>query len=182
VQVRKSEPKNRPPPLPGIVRITRQAAASGQTDSAIQLWFESGDITSIHTLAVAAQGVLSALSADMGKPLSKVLNWINEQPKSFQSQLRNPQNFFKHGHHKQPYRDVVSFIPGLAEMILIDNISTYQGLFDSLTPLMKLFAIRFSIEHPDILPLKLTLKGFEIEDLARLTRSQFLKEILPFCS
>jgi len=64
VQLRKSEPKNRPPPLPGIVRITRQAAASGQTDSALQFWFESDDITSIHTLAVAAQGVLSALSVD----------------------------------------------------------------------------------------------------------------------
>ena len=180
MQVRKSEPGDRPPPLPGVVRITRQAAAGGQIDSAIQIWFASGDITSIHTLAVAAQGVLMALSNDMGKPVSKVLDWINKQPKSFQSQLRNPQNFFKHGHHKQPYKDVASYIPNLAEMTLIDNISTFQRLFDSLTPLMKVFAVRFSIKHPDILPLK--LKGFKIEDLARLTRSRFLKEVLPFCS
>jgi hypothetical protein len=180
--VRKSEPEHRPPPLPGIVRITRQAAARGQIDSAIQLWFESGHITSIYTLAVAAQGILTALCNDMGKPLSDLLNLISKQPKSFQTQLRNPQNFFKHGHHKQPYRDVVSYAPGLAEVILIDNIGTYERLFDSLTPLMKLFAIRFSIEHPDKFPLKLTIKGFKIEDLARLTRWQFLKEILPFRS
>jgi hypothetical protein len=149
MQVRKSEPGDRPPPLPGVVRITRQAAARGQTDSAIQLWFESGDITSIHTLAVAAQGVLTALCKAMHEPVSKVLDWINEQPRSFQSQLRNPQNFFKHGRHTQPYKDVTSYIPVMAEMILIDNISTYERLFDSLTPLMKLFAIRFSIKHPD---------------------------------
>ena len=182
MQVRKSEPEDRPPPLPGVVRVTRQAAARGQTDSAIQLWFESGDITSIHTLAVAAQGVLTALCKDMREPASKLLDWINKQPKSFQSQLRNPQNFFKHGHHTQPYKDVTSHMPVMTEMILIDNISTYQRLFDSLTPPMKLFAIRFSTKNPSALPLKLTLKGIKIEDLARFTRSQFLKEVLPFCS
>ena len=93
--------------------------------------FESGDITSIHTLVVAAQGILTALCNDTDRPLFELLDMINKQPKSFQTQLRNPQNFFKHGHHKQPYRDVVSYTPAVAEMILIDNISTYQVLLRS---------------------------------------------------
>jgi len=90
------ETNGRPPPFPGVVRVTRRWAAEWQIDNGIILWFQDEeDVVSPHTLAVAAQGVLTALCRDMRKPPSKLVTWIDKQPKSFREQIRNPQNFFK---------------------------------------------------------------------------------------
>src|SRR6266542_4349619 len=137
------------PSLPSVVRISRKQVAEWQIDNAILVWFQDEeDVVSPHTLTVAAQGVLTVLCKDMHKPLSKVVSWINQQPKSFQEQIRNPQNFFKHGYHKQRFKDVSSFTPELTEMFLIDNVAVYQDLFASVTIPMTVFALRFSIMHP----------------------------------
>ncbi len=181
------EGDGRPPPLPEVVRISRKQIAEWQIDNAILIWFQDEhDVVSPHTLTVAAQGVLSALCRDMCQPVSKVVRWINEQSPSFQRQLRNPQNFFKHGYHKQPFKDVSSFTPILTEMFLIDNVAVYQDLFTSLTVLMAVFALRFSLSHPKGLPLvafkfanAIVAEGPEIENLRALNRKEFLKAALP---
>ena len=135
--------------FPGVVRVTRRWAAEWQIDNGIILWFQDEeDVVSPHTLAVAAQGVLTALCRDMRKPPSKLVTWIDKQPKSFREQIRNPQNFFKHGYHKQRFKDVSSFMPNMTEMFLIDNVAVYQDLFESLTIPMVVFALRFSLTYP----------------------------------
>lgn len=177
----------RPPPLPGIVRISRRQAAEWQIDNAILIWFQDAqDVVSPHTLTVAAQGILSALCKDMHQPLSNVVKWINAQTTAFQRQIRNPQNFFKHGYHKQPFKDVSSFGPPLTEIFLIDNVAVYQNLFGSVTVLMIAFALRFSFSNPKVLPL-IALKfsdailpeGPEIEKLRGVNRKGFLQAALP---
>src|SRR5947199_5003632 len=126
-----------------VIRISRRQIADWQIDNAIMVWFhDAEDVVSPHTLAVAAQGVLTALCRDMRKPLSKLVTWIGQQSKSFQEQIRNPQNFFKHGTHKQRFKDVASFTPEMTEMFLIDNIAVYQELFGVLTIPMIIFALR----------------------------------------
>src|SRR5437868_2469850 len=62
-----------------------------------------------------------------------------------------PANFFKHGKHKQPHKDVVSYVPSMAEMILIDNIAVYERLFNARTQMMSIYAMRFSLTHPEAL-------------------------------
>ena len=84
----------------------------------------------------------------MRKPPPKLVTWIDKQPKSFREQIRNPQNFFKHGYHKQRFKDVSSFMPNMTEMFLIDNVAVYQDLFESLTIPMVVFALRFSLTYP----------------------------------
>jgi hypothetical protein len=176
----------RPPPLPGVVRVTRRQTAEWQIDNAIILWFEDEqDVVSPHTLAVAAQGVLTVLCKEMHEPLSKAVTWINQQPKSFREQIRNPQNFFKHGHHKQRFKDVASFTPELTEVFLIDNVAVYQDLFASLTIPMVIFALRFSVVHPKGLPLAAfkfadakVLEVAEAKKLAGLSRKDFFQAAL----
>jgi len=176
----------RPPPRPGVVRVNRQQAAEWQIDNAILVWFQDEeDVVSPHTLVVAAQGVLTALCRDMRKPLSKVVTWINQQSKSFQEQIRNPQNFFKHGKHKQRFKDVASFTPELTEMFLIDNVAVYQELFDRLTIPMVVFALRFAVVHPKGLPLvsfkfadAKPVEAAEVEKLAGLSRKEFFEAAL----
>lgn len=177
----------RPPPFPSVVRVTRRQTAEWQIDNAIMIWFQDGDdVVSPHTLGVAAQGVLTALCRDMHKPLSKLVTWIGQQSNSFQNKIRSPQNFFKHGYHKQPFKDVASFTPEMTEMFLIDNIALYQELFGTVTIPMIIFALRFSITHPKGLPLvafKLAdqkpVQASEVEKLRSLGRREFFEQALP---
>jgi hypothetical protein len=181
--VRKSHSEHRPDPLPGIVRVTRQEAAKGQLHSAILLWFHEGDVASIHTLTVAAQGILSVLKKEAGVRFGAA-DWIQAQPKSFQEKIRNPQNFFKHGHHKQLYKDVISYAPELPEVFMLDSTVTYSHLFHRLTPTMLLFLLRFSIEQPkafrstESIHAKL-VDGVKIEDFRGLGRREFYERLLP---
>ncbi|PYJ69355.1 MAG: hypothetical protein DME75_11245 [Verrucomicrobia bacterium] len=153
-------------------------AARGQLESAILLWFLEKDLASIHTLTVAAQELLHHTGKPQGKP-SKLVSLIKSQPRAFQKQAREAQNFFK---HPQKHTRVL-YSPLSAELFIIDALALYEDLANHLTPLMKLFAIRFSLSYPDTLPFDLTVKlpiGVRRDDLAKLGRADFLKEVLPF--
>ena len=171
---------------PSVVRINRKQIAEWQIDNAILIWFQDEqDVVSPHTLTVAAQGVLTVLCRDMHKLPSKVVTWISQQPPSFQKQIRNPQNFFKRGYHKQPFKNVSSFTPEMTEMFLIDNIAVYQDLFGVLTIPMIIFALRFSLTHPRGLPLiafkfadQKPVQAAEVEKLRGLNRKEFFQSAL----
>jgi hypothetical protein len=106
---------------------------------------------------------------------------IKSQSKAFQKQAREAQNFFKH-----PQKGArLMYSPLTAELFIIDAIALYEDLGNHLTPLMKLFALRFAASYPDTLPFDLMAKlpvGVRVNDLAKLNRADFLKEILPFLS
>jgi hypothetical protein len=62
----------------------------------------------------------------------------------------------------------------------------FQNLFDSLTVLMVVFALRFSLRHPKGLPLvafkfsdAILPEGPEIEKLRGVSRKEFLQAALP---
>lgn len=161
------------------IEITRESAARGQLESAILLWFLEGHVASIHTLAVAAQELLHGVGKKAGKP-SKVASWIKSKPKAFQKLSRLPQNFFKHA-NTDPNASI-NYPPVLGDMHIVDAVMSYEDLFQKLPPVMQLFAARFAVEYPDILPVDYAatkiLKGAKIDDLAELSRSDFLVECL----
>ena len=171
---------NDPLPPAELIGITDRESAEGQLETAITLWFEEKDFSSIHTLAVATQGVLNQMCKERGIRASVINDLIEAQSKTARSWIRSPQNFFKHGRHRQGRdKNVVVHIPILTELVLIDCASMYQRLFDSLTPLMMLFALRYSLFNPEAFPIKIDTEGIEIENLARLSRPDFLKKVLP---
>jgi hypothetical protein len=153
-------------------------AARGQLESAILLWFLEKDLASIHTLTVAAQELLHHTGKPQGKP-SRLVSLINAQPPAFQRQARAAQNFFKHPkkHARVPYS------PLSAELFIIDAIALYEDLGNHLTPLMKLFSLRFALSYPSTLPFDLTLAKFpvsvRVDEVAKLGRPEFLQKILP---
>lgn len=170
-------------PLPKwLVKVTPEFAARGQLESAIYLWFLEADPASIHTLSVAAQGVLTAIGGPRGTK-SQAVEWINSQSRAFQNTAREAQNFFKHGGHRQRDKTVFIYAPFMAEMFMIDAITHFHRLYQSLTPIMILFALRFSLTYPNVLPPEgfpeHLLKGVRIDQFAKLDRSEFLKELLP---
>ena len=152
---------------PLVVEITDRQSAEGQLETAIVLWFLEKDISSIHTLAVAAQGVLNQMCKEKRIGPSQIVEIINKDPSK--KELREPQNFLKHG------TDRNSKYKGF----LVDCISMYARLFDTPTPLMNLFALRYWLFNPKAFPMQIASKGIKIEDLRKFSRPDFLEKVLP---
>ncbi len=166
--------------LPPLLVFTGRAAAAGHLETAINLWFEEKDPASIHTLAIAAQGLLNIMCKDKRLRPSQINELVEAQTTAVRNAIRAPQNFFKHGKYTgQRHKGVVGNTEMWTELVLVDCLSMHQRLFDSLTPMMMLFALRYSLFNPGAFPIKVAVKGFKIEDLRRLSRSQFLKEVFP---
>ncbi|MFN2624232.1 MAG: hypothetical protein ABR611_15455 [Chthoniobacterales bacterium] len=163
---------------PGIVRITRIEAAIGQLETAIFLWFQEGDLAAIHTLAAASQELLHHTGKRLGTP-SKLVEMINSEPKKFRDRVRQAQNFFKHPKD----HPILSYAPIIAELTIIDALAVVENMNHPLSPIMKLFAIRFALTHPNILPLDFALAkfpiGLDVNQIGKLSRPDFLEKILP---
>lgn len=115
--------------------------------------------------------------------MSQVNALIEARPRAEQAVIRSMQNFFKHGSHNSGRRkDVVSFFPVYTELVLIDSLSMCLRLFGSISPLMRTFAIRFSLFNESVLPLDVAIERSKIEDLRQLSRPEFLEEFLPVSS
>lgn len=158
-----------------IVYINREAAAQGQIESAILIWFLEGDVASIHALSVAAQELLHTAGKKVGKP-SKAIEYINSKSKGFQKRTRSPQNFFKHGHKDPTVR--LRYPTVMGEAHLLDAVRSFMELYDKRPPLMRLFGARFMLEFPGYLApgyaASAFVNGANINDLAHLCRSEFL--------
>ena len=172
-------------PWPRLTHITREDAAKGQLETAIWLWFHDGDASSIHTLAVAAQGILTAVTRDKRAEPSNLAKGLRLQPERLQEWLRNPQNFFKHGNYRgQKNKELVPHVPDMTELILADNAGTFHRLFGFSTPLLDLFLLRYSLSFPkskvamEATKVKI-VQSIKIEDAQRLGRSEFYDRILP---
>jgi hypothetical protein len=165
---------------PLLVEITDRESADGQLKTALELWFNDKDRSSIHTLAVAAQGVLNQMCKERRIRPSQINALIESRPPAFRKIMRTPQNFFKHGSDReQRLKGVVRHSPMLTELILLECLSMYQRLFGTLSSLMKLFAVRYSLFDPRAFPSKIEVEGIEIEQLKRFTRREFLEKVLP---
>ncbi len=163
---------------PLVVEITDRQSAEGQLETAIVLWFLEKDISSIHTLAVAAQGVLNQMCKEKRIGPSQIVEIINKDPSK--KELREPQNFLKHGTDRNSkHKGFTRHIPMFTEEILVDCISMYARLFDTPTPLMNLFALRYWLFNPKAFPMQIASKGIKIEDLRKFSRPDFLEKVLP---
>ena len=168
------------PRLPQVLEITKLSAAGMQLETAIRLWFEERDASSIHTLAIAAKGILNQICKEESLKSSQIRDLIEASPAASRDMMRSAQNFFKHGRHNvRKWKGMVRLVPEFTELVLIDCLSMYQRLFDVLSPLMLLFAFRYHLFEPKAFPMQMTIKGVKVEDLRRLTRRQFLEEVLP---
>src|ERR1700682_4364637 len=93
---RKPSRKPRPRPGPGVLIATKKAAAIGQLESAILLWFNGADPISILVLATNAEDCFHAIGDKIGKP-SLYKAWLAAKPEAFRERAQYIQDFAKHG-------------------------------------------------------------------------------------
>ena len=154
-----------------------EQAATSQLETAIELWFHDKDPVSIHTLAVAAEGMLTTIARDRGVKLhSNAMAYLASKPKNFQKFMRNPQNFFKHGNPKLEWD---FYHPEQGETFLASAVGSYMQLFAEPRPLILMFALWIGGEQPTVETLSDSIKSVmikcaQVRQLPGMTKKRFL--------
>jgi hypothetical protein len=180
--------------IASVQKIGHEAAAKGQIEQAIFLWFHKDDRhvvsepAAIHTLAMAAQGVLWAYSHDARQRPSVVAQKIQAKGDPHRAQFVDALNFFKHGNvgrKEKGKRKAVGYLPDLTDLVLADDICTFNRLFMISSGLMDAFLLRFSLDNPrcgvrvETLEKKLFSEGYDLQTIARFDRKSFYDIVCP---
>lgn len=174
------------PPVVTLFEVVPDVvAARGQLETAIWLWFHQFDHSSVHTLAVAVQGLLTSVAGDKKQPPPRYVQAMRERPDSEQDKLRRPQNFFKHGDYKGRKENApVLHIPESTEIIMADDAATFHRLFGFSTPLFDLYLLRYEFAFPQskvsmgALKVKLA-ERIKIDEIKGLADREFFDVVLP---
>ena len=139
----------------------------------------------IHTLAIAVMGVLWAYAHKLRQRPSAVAQMIESNPAL--TRIKDPQNFFKHGNTGRKKRvSRVAHFPEITDLILADNVSTFNRLFMISNPLMETFLLRYALSFPEsgiklkALEMKLVGSGHDLSALAKLNRKAFYELVIPY--
>ena len=130
--------------------ISKMEAAQRHLDMAIYLTFLDKDPLPIHTIAMAALGVLQDL-ADKKGVLSQLEDMIRpEKLECFRSKVRQKSNFLKHAD-----RDPNSFIEPLTgfsnDAVILNCIEYFDVLGGELTPYMTQYRWWFCAMYPHLM-------------------------------
>jgi len=131
------------------VLVSKIDAAKRQLNTAIVLFFDDGDVTSIHTLSAAAYQVLQ----DIGKgkidfdTLAGAECVKEEKKKEFLGLLFKARNFFKHA--DQDPDAILDFDPWQSELFLYDSTRIYHHLTGKQTIEMAFYNLWVMMRYPE---------------------------------
>jgi hypothetical protein len=134
------------------IQVTKLESARRQLETAIKLFFASGDFVSIHTLSYAAYGITRDLCEHTKNPKS-LSKWIEDrfvetQRKEFFKHISKAGGFFKHA--DQEPKAVLEYIPEQYEFFLMFAIYQYEALTNELTLPMRVFKIWYLKNRPGL--------------------------------
>jgi hypothetical protein len=163
------------------IKISKLDAARRQMLTAIRLYFNHGDIVSMHTLAAAAFKITQNI-CDASPDLSdSVTDWIDqcvkpEAKKIFWSKLHETANFFKHAENDPDA--VHEFYPEQTENLLFFAVYQYHQLTSEWSLEIRLFITWYMMHHSSSFntPPELSHLG---TDLFGSDRNRFWRVLLP---
>jgi len=149
--------------VPGRRRITKLEAARRELATAIRLYFEDGDIVSIHTLAAASHQVIHDVNTQRGKVTmlfdSEVIK--DEFRAKAVGLLRQDSNFLKHADRDPD--GILDLAPEKSESLVVFSLLGLGSLDIPLSDLESAFLAWFSLRHPEFLTAE-GRKHFHIAD------------------
>jgi hypothetical protein len=150
--------------------LSKLDVAKRQMNEAIRLFFESRDTVSIHTLAAAANQVLTDLcnSQGVGTPMRDGKRIKESRRKEWRKAMKAAENFFKHADH-DPDR-MYGFNAKLTEFVLLDSAVMYSALTGRGTYEAIVFQSWYFLKYPDTL-LDSNLKTTLMENAVHLNVS-----------
>ncbi|GAD31906.1 hypothetical protein PLEI_3571 [Photobacterium leiognathi lrivu.4.1] len=148
------------------ISVTKFDVAERQLLQAIHMFFREDDIISTHTVAEAANQVLSDIGQEYQvKSFLRDSDFIREDKKKlWLKEIFKSRNFFKHADRDKT--DIHEFKSLFNEFSLIDGVTMYSVIKKTWVPETLLFQVWFSAKHPDLLLddsdfKKQILSGFE---------------------
>ena len=134
-------------------RITKLASSERLLLTAVDLFFDDGDMLAIHVLSSAAHEVLHVPLKKHGKKASflKDSGFVRpEKLKEFHDMVHHTQNFLKHG-AKDP-NTILEYYKAETPFMLFDAMHLYLQLTGSLKyKKFALFVLWFKLEHKAML-------------------------------
>jgi hypothetical protein len=143
---RKRSKKPRPKPSPTVITVDKAAAAKGQLESAIFLWFNEAAPISILVLASNAHDCYHALGKKIGKPSFWQEFVETVAPRSFRERTKYVQDFAKHGF--KDLEESTPFSTRKAEALMFISVAYHQEIAGQMTALMGLYWARALSENP----------------------------------
>jgi hypothetical protein len=163
------------------IKISKLDAARRQILTAIRLYFNHGDIVSMHTLAAAAFKITQNICDKSPNLPDSLTDWIDQLVKPedknvFWNKLHETANFFKHANHDPDA--VHEFSPEQTENILFFAVYQYQQLTGEWSAEIRLFTNWYMLHHPESFnsPQQTISLG---HDLYGADRNRFWRELLP---
>lgn len=142
------------PPQPHELKelaITKLDAARRQLETAITLWFHDADPVSVHTLVMAAHGILRALNKKRGgqSMLGDPSPYIRPGfEKRVADMFVKSSNFFKHGAKDPLTTDY--FAPESNQYAILDACQAFMVQAQEERPLMKTFTLYLAFHEPRV--------------------------------
>ena len=149
MEIKISRPKAVDPPE----SVTKLDAARRQLRSAVRMFFERRDPISIHTLTMAAHGILHDLSKAKGSgSFLKDSDLIRpEGRRAYIRILHEPQNFFKHADKNRDPNEIIEFQPEVTPFFLLDALRMYREVKGRPMREELVFQSWFGIVHPKLM-------------------------------
>jgi glutaredoxin 2 len=165
--------------------ISKLDTSKRQLETAIRLYFQSGDPVSIHTLTAAAYNVIRDINQKRGGPpmltKDKMLEFVKpEFQKALRDKINEAENFFKHA--DRDHNATITFNPAETEMLIMDAASQYYKLTEEDSPLFAVFRGWFMAKNPDLFTLPseaeriLSVTASSIQEMGRLG---YFNAVLP---
>jgi len=137
----------------GKEKVSKIDAAERQLKTAIKLFFDEGDLVSIHTLVSAADGILTGLCKKKGIPPGVLrdveLFVVPGREKEWLKALNKAQNFFKHADNDPS--EIYELNAKGVHMHMFSAVEAFQRLTKKLFVQAFVFEIWFFANNPKLL-------------------------------
>jgi len=177
------------PPKPHELKklpITKLDAVRRQLETAITLWFHDADPVSVHTLVMAAHGILRAINKKrggqpmLGDPNPRIRPGFE---KKVADMFAGASNFFKHG-DKDPLATHY-FAPKSNQFMILDACQAYMLQAQEERPLMKTFTLYITFHFPGLFKqesIEFVQRNPFFSEAKRFSKREFFTEFLPSAS
>jgi len=164
------------PRLQGKLQVTKLDAAKRQLETAIRLWFHSGDPVSIHTLAAAARQVLVDINTKReGEPMGADRPEIRpEARKRAHAVFAKAENFFKHADRDSDA--TLTFTPEATRFYILEAADRYIELAGEQPHALRAFIIFHALQYPEVFTpqfVQQLRQSGSMDGLAHIQKSQF---------
>jgi hypothetical protein len=171
-------------PIDAEIKVKKMDAARRQLKTAVRLWFDDSDPVSVHTLALAAYGILHTIPRKRGESglLFDSFAIKKEMRNDWAKLLREQANFFKHA-DRDPEGEV-SFALFANEVFILFSIMALSKMGEPLELEERAFLGWHSMMRPHLVKeeLRNNLPPVAIEQFRGMSGRQFFEEFSRFCA